>query len=187
MADPRPTGARVGRPAGVRNDGAGGRGVRHGRESVAARRARTLRDLWVLPSCPDSVDDEWLKICSACGRVDAALPPSDVDVSDEDDKGDDNCPGPPPGECIEIEDFGIYLTPSQAATLIEAAGERLQADEAAWSNRFAVADGEGGLADAHRLAFREVRLAAVQLVETRSASRRAVAAGFGVKENSLWR
>jgi transposase len=31
------------------------------------------------------------------------------------------------------------------------------------------------------------RLAAVQLVETRSASRRAVAAAFGVKENSLWR
>lgn len=31
------------------------------------------------------------------------------------------------------------------------------------------------------------RLAAVQLVGTRSASRRAVAAAFGVKENSLWR
>ncbi len=31
------------------------------------------------------------------------------------------------------------------------------------------------------------RLAAVQLVETRSASRRAVAAAFGIKENGLWR
>lgn len=105
----------------------------------------------------DSIEDEWLKICSACGHVDAAPPHSDVDVSDEDDKGDDECPVPPPGACIEIEDFGIYLTPSQAAALIEAAGERLQADEAAWSNPFAVADGEGGLADAHRLAYREVR------------------------------
>jgi hypothetical protein len=116
--------------------------------------------------------DSWLKLCEACGSTSVVdVPPTTDQVSKDNDERH-----APEGDCVEVEDFGIYLTPSQARSLIkdakskaEAEGEKESGDveyQPIWTNPFAYLlfedgrqfeDGtpieDGHLIDVHRLVF----------------------------------
>ena len=50
--------------------------------------------------------DSWVKLCEACGSAAAAdAPPVDTRSPERDQERE-----PPEGDCVEVEDFGIYLT-----------------------------------------------------------------------------
>jgi hypothetical protein len=113
----------------------------------------------------------WVKLCEACGAASAA----DAPLVDTRYPGLDNEREPPEGDCVEVEDFGIYLTPSQARSIIEDAQNRTSAEDEndpgvvyqpAWTNPFAYLLFEDGrpfendtpienahLIDAHRVVF----------------------------------
>ncbi len=101
----------------------------------------------------DYIDDEWAKLCSACGRMEPAEAPHPVQAPL--DEPEPSVPGG--GECVEVEDFGIYLSPQQAKAMVDAVSERFEAEQTSWGNPFTVSNEDGLLADAHRLAFRAVR------------------------------
>jgi len=116
--------------------------------------------------------DSWVKLCEACGSAAAAdAPPVDTRSPERDQERE-----PPEGDCVEVEDFGIYLTPSQARSIIEDARNRTEAGgrgdsgdveyQPIWTNPFAYLlfqDGrpfeegtpieDGHLIDVHRLVF----------------------------------
>ncbi len=116
--------------------------------------------------------DAWLKLCEACGSTSAVdVPPTDSRVSEDNDES-----RAPEGDCVEVEDFGLYLTPSQARSLIKDAKSKADAEgeegsgdveyQPTWTNPFAYLlfkdgrsfeDGtpieDGHLIDAHRLVF----------------------------------
>lgn len=116
--------------------------------------------------------DSWVKLCEACGSASVAdAPPVDT-RSPERDQGREA----PEGECVEVKDFGIYLTPSQARSMIEDARNRTNAGDEndsddveyqpMWTNPFVYLlfkDGrpfeegtpiqDGHLIDVHRLVF----------------------------------
>ena len=116
--------------------------------------------------------ESWLKLCEACGSASA------VDVPLTDDHGPESHEERevPEGECIEVEDFGIYLTPSQARSIIEDARNQTDAEgenrsddveyQPIWTNPFVYLlfkDGrpfeegtpiaDGHLIDVHRIVF----------------------------------
>ena len=116
--------------------------------------------------------DSWVKLCEACGYASAADAPLVDARSPEPDQERD----PPEGDCIEVEDFGIYLTPSQAQAIIENARNRTKTEsendsddveyQPIWANPFVYLlfkDGrpfeegtpikDGHLIDVHRLVF----------------------------------
>jgi hypothetical protein len=101
----------------------------------------------------DYIDDEWAKLCSACGRMEPAEAPHSVQEPLDEPK-----PSVPVGDaCAEVEDFGIYLSPQQSKAMVDAVSERLEAEQTSWGNPFTVINEDGLLADAHRLALRTVR------------------------------
>jgi hypothetical protein len=85
----------------------------------------------------------WVKLCEACGAASAA----DAPLVDSRYPDSDNEREPPEGDCVEVEDFGIYLTPSQARSIIEEAQNRASAEgendtgdveyQPTWTNPFA--------------------------------------------------
>jgi len=116
--------------------------------------------------------DSWVKLCEACGYASAA----DAPLPDARFPEPDREREPPEGDCVEIEDFGIYLTPSQARAVIDDARNRTKADsendsddveyQPSWANPFVYLlfeDGrpfeaatpieDGTLIDVHRLVF----------------------------------
>ena len=116
--------------------------------------------------------DSWLKLCEACGSTSAVdVPPTDDRAPEDHEKKQ-----APEGDCIEVEDFGIYLTPSQARSIIEDARNKTDAEgenesddveyQPMWTNSFVYLlfeDGrpfeegtpieDGHLIDAHRIVF----------------------------------
>jgi hypothetical protein len=112
----------------------------------------------------------WVKLCEACGLA------STVDVPLTDDRTPEGHEErqAPEGDCTEVEDFGIYLTPSQARSIVENVKAEKVAEGATenveyqptWTNPFVyLLFKEGGnlyegtliedgiLVDAHRIAF----------------------------------
>jgi hypothetical protein len=116
--------------------------------------------------------DSWVKLCESCGYASAA----DAPLVDARSPEPDQERKPPEGDCVEVEDFGIYLTPSQARAIIEDARNRTKAEsendsddveyQPIWANPFVYLlfkDGrpfeegtpieDGHLIDVHRLVF----------------------------------
>jgi len=97
-----------------------------------------------------SRDGDWVKLCAACGSA------SPADSPQTDQQPEDHSPErePPESDCIEIEDFGIYLTPSQARAIAEnrQSESNAEEDEPQWANPFAYAL-EDTLMDPHRIVF----------------------------------
>ena len=108
----------------------------------------------------------WFTFCRTCGRREDAEPaapirrnPTEAEpptpLADEGKEapthaGEDE-------QCVAIEDFGIYLSPREARTMMEAMQNRLSDDDdAPWANFFTV-ESDGTLTDAHRVVFAEVR------------------------------
>jgi hypothetical protein len=98
----------------------------------------------------DDAHDEWAQFCKMCGwkaAVEARPPTADRATLEQEPAS------PPEGDCVVIEDFGIYLTPQQARAMIEEAAERMQGEGGGWSSPFAVSLEDGTVVDAHRMAF----------------------------------
>ena len=109
----------------------------------------------------DYTDDEWTKLCSACGWMEPAEAPHPLEgpLDEAEETLDEPEPTVSGGHdaCVEVEDFGIYLSPQQARAMVDAVRERLEAEQTSWGDPFTVINEDGLLADAHRLAFRAFR------------------------------
>jgi hypothetical protein len=95
-------------------------------------------------------DGQWVKLCAACGSAspaDAPLMTSRIPESDQERE-------PPEGDCVEVEDFGIYLSPSQARSMIEKVPNESETedDQPTWTNPFAYLL-DDTLMDVHRIVF----------------------------------
>ena len=107
-------------------------------------------------------DGSWVKVCATCGweaPAEPATPTSHHDLREEENTGEqaeaDRRPAPE-GECVVAVDFGIYMSPDQARSVLEQARNRLADDDgwADWANPFAFFFPEdASLADVHRLAY----------------------------------
>lgn len=98
-------------------------------------------------------DDNWIQLCSTCGWFEPVDPPgpiaSDYEAPDEVREAD--------GECVTVEDFGIYLAPGQARSILEEGRARVadEDEQPKWTNPFAFRFAEDdSIHDVHRLAFR---------------------------------
>ena len=101
-----------------------------------------------------SEDGNWVKRCATCAWTSPAvdLPPA------EDHDPEDEARQAPEGDCVEVEDFGIYLTPSQARSMFEETRNQRDTDNDApssgWVSPFAFLFVEdGSVVDVHRLVF----------------------------------
>ena len=101
-------------------------------------------------------DGDWVQFCSTCGWQIPADTPEPIETEPE--ESGDATVGPPPGDCVVVEDFGIYITPGQARNILEEAAARAVEDEDEqpnWTNPFTVRFPEdGSMRDVHRLVFR---------------------------------
>lgn len=104
-------------------------------------------------------DGRWLKVCETCGWEAPAEPtPPRVrdDPADEREAEPAGGGSAPEGECVELRDFGIYLTPDQARAVLEQASSQATDDggQQDWANPFAFFFPEdASLADVHRIAY----------------------------------
>ncbi|HUY44681.1 MAG TPA: SEC-C domain-containing protein [Streptosporangiaceae bacterium] len=106
-----------------------------------------------LTAVPALDGGHWVKVCAACGW-EAPADPLPL-ASDHDPAAEEERPVPE-GECTQIEDLGIYLTPEQARQALEQAADQLAGygEQGAWANPFAFFFAEdASLADAHRIAY----------------------------------
>jgi len=104
----------------------------------------------------------WIQVCETCGREAPAVETT-ASADNHDLVGEDQDPeqaGEPPaieGECVEPQDFGIYLSPDQTREILNKASIRAAAAEDSqedWANPFAFFFSEdASLADAHRIAY----------------------------------
>lgn len=96
-------------------------------------------------------EGQWVQLCEACGASSPTdAPVVGIDTRDSGRESDTS----PEGDCIEIEDFGLYITPSQARSIIESAANQSDPDpdQPTWSNPFAYLLDET-LMDVHRIVF----------------------------------
>jgi hypothetical protein len=105
-------------------------------------------------------DGDWLGVCDTCGweaPTEPLSPAVEHDPAGEDNEAEEVGRQPAPeGECIEPQDFGIYLSPDQARTVLEQASNRTAAERTHddWVNPFAFFFPEdASLADVHRIAY----------------------------------
>lgn len=96
---------------------------------------------------------DWIQHCDTCGWQIPTDPPTPVD-------GEKEPPGretkEPEGECVIVENFGIYLTPGQVRSVLEEASARAadKDEQPTWTNPFAFHFPEDkSVHDVHRLAF----------------------------------
>jgi Zn ribbon nucleic-acid-binding protein len=96
---------------------------------------------------------DWVKRCATCGWTSPAV---DLPPVRYHDPAKDEAKQAPEGDCVEVEDFGIYLSPSQARSILEDVRSQrdTDTDQPSWVNPFAFLFVEdGSVVDAHRLAF----------------------------------
>src|SRR4051812_31345204 len=100
-------------------------------------------------------DGDWVHLCSTCGWQAPADPPEPIEIEPE--VSGDATVSPPPGDCVVVEDFGIYITPGQARSMLEDAAARAVEDgeeQPNWTNPFAVrVPKDGSIRDVPRLVF----------------------------------
>jgi hypothetical protein len=107
----------------------------------------------------DYSDGVWVGFCAVCGWD---APAEQVEPAAAETDADEEEPAAPPdGECIVIEDFGIYLTPQETRRMLEQAAELMGDEDVGWSNPFAFANEDRTLIDAHRMTFEASRGGAV--------------------------
>ncbi len=98
-------------------------------------------------------EGDWIKRCATCGWKSAAMDlPSVMHHDPEEDEPRQD----PEGDCIEVEDFGIYLSPSQARSVLDEVSNQIESEneQPSWTNPFAFLFVEdGSVVDAHRLVF----------------------------------
>ena len=104
--------------------------------------------------------DGWMRVCETCGweaPADTAPSADDNDLAGEDGEAEESGGQPVlEGECVELQDFGIYLSPDQARVVLEEASSRAAAEsiQEDWANPFAFFFPEdASLADVHRIAY----------------------------------
>jgi len=99
-------------------------------------------------------DGNWLEVCFTCGwQTSIEQPAPTVGVPET---GREPIDSKPQGECVVVEDFGIYLTPAQARSVLEeaSAARSDEEEQPKWANAFAVRFPEdGSVHDVHRLVF----------------------------------
>lgn len=105
-------------------------------------------------------DGGWVKVCETCGweAPGEPVPPgAHHDPAQEDDHAGEAGSRPAlEGECVELRDLGIYLSPEQARAVLDQASSRAAADRVRedWANPFAFFFPEdASLADVHRIAY----------------------------------
>ena len=105
-------------------------------------------------------DGSWMKVCETCGweaPAESAPPAAHHDPADENGEAEEAGGQPAPeGECVELRDLGIYLSPDQARAVLEQASSRAAAESVQedWANPFAFFFPEdASLADVHRIAY----------------------------------
>jgi SEC-C motif len=102
-------------------------------------------------------DGNWVELCETCGSASAV----DTPVADDRAAEHHEEREAPQGDCVEVEDFGIYLTPGQIRSIVENAVDGAPAtsvdadgDQPNWTNPFAFFFWEAAtLADVHRVVF----------------------------------
>lgn len=90
---------------------------------------------------------EWVRLCETCGWSTVAETPPMGDQT----KAEEH-PHEVTGDCVVLEDFGIYLSPQQAREMLDQLAEQMEASEPHWGNPFSVFK-DGRLIDVHRLVF----------------------------------
>ncbi len=99
--------------------------------------------------------DGWIEICDTCGW---SVPTEAPRPIEERYRSPERPVDAEPDECLPLDDFSLYLTPSQARRDMEATAARIDENvehQPAWSNPFAVRfDEYGSIHDTHRLVFR---------------------------------
>lgn len=98
---------------------------------------------------------DWVQLCDTCGWQIPANPPEPIEIEPE--AAHEEAERRSTGDCVVVEDFGIYITPSQARRVLEEASARAVEDEDEqpnWTNPFTVRFPEdGSMRDVHRLVF----------------------------------
>jgi hypothetical protein len=89
----------------------------------------------------------WVRLCETCGWSAVAEAPEVHEVTEA-----DKPPQEVTGDCVVLEDFGIYLSPQQAREMLDQLAQRMEASDPHWKNPFAVYE-DGRAIDAHRLVF----------------------------------
>ena len=98
----------------------------------------------------DFDDGRWNTVCSVCGDT----RPTDSPPSAGSATNEVPVPPHPEGDCITTEGFDIFLSPTQAQSMLENAEAALVARHGPrWHNRFATLGSDDQLVDAHRLVF----------------------------------
>ena len=105
-------------------------------------------------------DGSWMKVCETCGWEATAEPApwaASHDPADENGEAEEaGGQSAPEGECVELRDLGIYLSPDQARAVLEQASSRAAAESVQedWANPFGFfLPEDASLADVHRIAY----------------------------------
>jgi hypothetical protein len=105
-------------------------------------------------------DSSWIKVCETCGWEAPAEPARQAALdnpAEEHGKAEDADEQPAlGGECVELRNLGIYLSPDQARAVLEQASRRAAAESVQedWANPFGFFFPEdASLADVHRIAY----------------------------------
>jgi len=104
-------------------------------------------------------DGSWMKVCETCGWEAPAEPATSAahhDPAGEDEQAEEAGGQPAPeGECVELRDLRIYLSPDQASAVLEQASSRAAAESVQedWANPFGFFPEDASLADVHRIAY----------------------------------
>lgn len=102
-------------------------------------------------------DSQWLVRCNTCGWSEAAAEPPGTEVASTELIAAEPVDSAPDGECVVPKNFGIYLSPAQARSVLDEAAERALREESqpSWTNPFAFRFGEdyAPIQDAHRVAY----------------------------------
>lgn len=104
-------------------------------------------------------DGDWIRLCGTCGWKMPMDPPVSIDSAGEVDSTGETSTAEvreTEGECVILEDFGVYITPSQVRSVLQEASARAadSEDQSNWTNPFAFYVSEdGSMHDAHRLVF----------------------------------
>jgi len=108
-----------------------------------------------------SEDGEWLAVCNTCKWSEPCVEPQVPVIRDIEEPPTEGAGAPPDGDCVLPEDFGIFISPTQARSMLDEAAMQAVADEdqSGWTNPFAFRFGEehAPVQDVHRVVYQSFR------------------------------